>query len=392
MRLLLKDSLGVVGNIFPNRILKIGVVGVGFVLVLGVGWAFPLHAAQPVQALPGYSFAFPQDHGAHNQFLLEWWYFTGHVFTKPGRRFGYELTFFRKAVQDSRVEANSSQWAIHHLYLAHFALTDVESGHFRFEEKLSRAGMGKAGAETGRMHVWVDQWAVLPLDSGHQRLRLQASAQHMKIDLLLSGKKSPVIHGKDGISRKGENPGQASHYYSLTRLETHGTLEMAEESWEVSGLSWMDHEFGSGDLGAQQVGWDWFSLQLEQNTEIMVYLLRLKNGTVDPASSGSIILGDGTSRHLIRDDIILNVTSTWESPHTHARYPASWNLKIPSMDMALNIQPVMADQELRTTKSTQVTYWEGAVDVNGLHKGKTIRGLGYVELTGYAKPLVFGEK
>ncbi len=344
-------------------------------------------ASAPVPALPGYAFTFPRDHGAHEEFLLEWWYFTGHLFTSVGRRFGYELTFFRRAIDDPRVEHHPSQWAIRQVYLAHFAVTDVEHHTFRFAEKLSRAGLGKAGAQADRMDVWIDRWSVKPMDSNHQTLRLQAADGDISVDLLLTSLKPPTIHGKDGVSRKGANTGQASHYYSLTRLDTRGTITMNDEPFVVTGLSWMDHEFGSGALGDNQVGWDWFSLQLDGQLELMVYMLRRQDGTPDPASSGTLIYEDGTLRHLTLQDIILRSQSQWHSPKSGARYPSSWSLEIPSAGLSLSIQPVQEDQELRTSKSTQVTYWEGAVDVHGKNQGVPLDGVGYVELTGYATPL-----
>lgn len=344
-------------------------------------------ASEPVHAVPGYGYYFPRDHGAHEAFLLEWWYFTGHLFTQSGRRFGYELTFFRRAMNDPRVEDHPSQWAIRHLYLGHFAVTDVEHHTFRFAEKLSRAGLGKAGAQTGQLNVWIDRWSVRPVDQTHGTLHLEATDREVGIDLLLTSSKTPTIHGENGVSRKGAGLGQASHYYSLTRLETKGTITIGGEPLVVTGLSWMDHEFGSGVLGKNQVGWDWFSLQLDGQLELMVYMLRRQDGTPDPASSGSLIFRDGTSRHLTLPEIVIHASSQWLSSKSGARYPSSWTLEVPSAELSLSIQPVQEDQELRTSKSPQVTYWEGAVDVHGTYQGSLLQGVGYVELTGYAAPL-----
>ena len=344
-------------------------------------------ASEPAVALAGYEYVFPRDHGAHEEFLLEWWYFTGHLFTSTGRRFGYELTFFRSTMNDSRVKDHPSQWAIRQVYLAHFALTDVENHTFRYAEKLSRAGLGKAGAQTDRLEVWIDRWSVKPVALDHRTLRLEAEDGEVDIDLTLTNLKSTTIHGKNGVSRKGADVGQASHYYSLTRLDTKGTITMNGERFMVTGLSWMDHEFGSGALGKNQVGWDWFSLQLDGQLELMVYMLRRQGGTPDPASSGTLIYSDGSSRHLTLQDILLRSHSVWHSPKSGARYPSSWSLEIPSAGLSVDIQPVQEDQELRTSKSTRVTYWEGAVDVHGVYQGSPLQGVGYVELTGYAKPL-----
>ena len=318
---------------------------------------------------------------------MEWWYFTGHLYDQSARRFGYEVTFFRKAVDDVRVREHPSRWALRHLYFAHLAVTDVEGGTFSFSEKLSRAAFGKAGADPGRMKVWIDRWNLEPVTEEHQQLRLTAHDAGFGVDLTLTLDKPPVIHGREGISRKGAGPGQASHYYSLTRLATRGTVRVRGEPFEVTGTSWMDHEFGSGGLGEDQVGWDWFSVQFDSNVEFMLYLLRKRDGSHDPASSGTLILPDGTSRHLTRADFVVRTTDQWISPHTRAQYPAKWIVEVPSIPLEVTITPVLPDQELRTENSTRVTYWEGAVDVRGHYRNAPVTGTGYVELTGYADPL-----
>ena len=340
-----------------------------------------------VPARPGYVYAFPRDHGSHDNYGLEWWYFTGHVSDRSARRFGYEVTFFRKAVDDERVRNHPSRWALRQLYFAHLALTDVEGTTFRFSEKLSRAAFGKAGADPGRMKVWIDRWVLEPVTEDHHRLHLTATDTGFGVDLTLTLRKPPVIHGREGVSRKGAAPGQASHYYSLTRLETRGTVRVRGEPFEVTGTSWMDHEFGSGELGEDQVGWDWFSLQFDSNVELMLYLLRKRDGSHDPASSGTLILPDGTSRHLKREDFVVRTQDQWTSPLSRAEYPAKWTLEVPSVRLRVTVTPVLADQELRTGNSTRVTYWEGAVDVHGRYRDAPVAGRGYVELTGYANPL-----
>lgn len=340
-----------------------------------------------VPARPGYVYTFPRDHGSHDGYGLEWWYFTGHLYDQSARRFGYEVTFFRKAIDDVRVRKHQSRWALRHLYFAHLALTDVEGGSFRFSEKLSRAAFGKAGADPGRMKVWIDRWTLEPVTEEHRQLRLTAHDAGFGVDLTLTLNKPPVIHGREGISRKGAGPGQASHYYSLTNLATRGTVRLQDKPFEVTGTSWMDHEFGSGGLGEDQVGWDWFSVQFDSNVEFMLYVLRKRDGSHDPASSGTLIFPDGTSRHLTRADFVVRTTGQWTSPHSGARYPAKWIVEVPSIPLEVTITPVLPDQELRTEHSTRVTYWEGAVDVQGHFRNASVTGNGYVELTGYANPL-----
>lgn len=344
-------------------------------------------SSTPKYALPGYSFSFPRDHGTHDEFRIEWWYFTGHLLTTSQQRFGFELTFFRRAVDDPHLVNHPSKWAIRHLYLAHFALSDGRTQQFRVAEKVSRAGLGKAGAKPGRLEVWIDDWRVEASTPDHNSLHLIASTEEFAVDLQLSLKKPPVVHGKQGVSRKGESVGQASHYYSLTRLETQGLVRVDDAQFQVTGLTWMDHEFGSGDMGDDQVGWDWFSLQLGPSLEVMLYQLRLKNGKFDSASSGTFVFENGQSRHLQQREFQVVVQDHWVSPRSHAKYPSGWTVTIASMELELRVTPVFVDQELHTPKSTGVTYWEGDVDVNGFLRGAPIEGVGYVELTGYASHL-----
>lgn len=338
------------------------------------------------QAVSGYQHQFPEDHGSHDDFRTEWWYYTGHLTAEDGREFGYELTFFRQAMDDARVHNNPSRWAIRHLYLAHAALSEHDRQRFRYAEKVSRAGIGKAGADKGRLQVWIDRWRAEASTADHRRHHIHASSGDFSFDLLLDAEKEPVVHGEGGISRKGIEPGQASHYYSMTRLATTGSLIVDGQRQRVQGVSWMDHEFGSGHLGTEQVGWDWFSVQLEDRSELMFYLLRRLDGTADPASSGTWVLSDGTSQRLSLPDMRIDVLDHWTSSASGTRYPNAWRLSVPSRHLSLTLIPRMPNQELITERSTQVTYWEGAVKATGRLGEKSITGQGYVELTGYAKP------
>ena len=356
--------------------------------IVGEGWAEPtVPYAGFRQAEPGYRYAFPRDHGSHDEFQTEWWYYTGHLATTSGHRYGFELTFFRRAVDRPDVQSHPSAWAIKHLYLAHFALSDLNGTRFRYREKISRAGVGKAGADTGTLHTWIDQWSIDFPSPTSETHHLLASTPDMTLDLMASPRKPPVVHGREGISLKGTERGQASHYYSLTHLTATGTLTIEGRAESVQGQAWMDHEFGSGELPDGVRGWDWFSLQLENQVELMVYFLRDQQGAPTAVSSGTVVLADGTSQHLTRDDITIQVLDFWTSPKTQARYPHRWQLTIPSLQLSLAITPELDDQELITTRSTDVTYWEGAVRSTGTWQAKPIIGLGYVELTGYAPRL-----
>lgn len=359
-----------------------------FVGSLGAVPAASLETEQAAfrQAVEGYAYQFPRDHGSHDEFRTEWWYYTGHLTTEDGRRFGYELTFFRQATDKARVAITPSRWAIRHLYLAHAALSEHDRHRFRYAEKISRAGIGKAGAETSRLHVWIDHWSVEAASLDHRRHRLRAKSGDFSFDLLLDSEKPPVIHGEGGISRKGTEPGQASHYYSMTRLQTTGTLSIDGHAETVHGISWMDHEFGSGHLGKDQIGWDWFSIQLNDRSELMLYRLRRNDGTADRMSSGTWVLPNGTSQTLTASDVTIDVLDYWTSRASGTRYPSRWRLSIPSRQLSLVVTPTMSNQELITERSTQITYWEGAVTVSGEAREGRLTGQGYVELTGYAQP------
>lgn len=332
-------------------------------------------------ALAPYRFVFPRDHAAHPDYRTEWWYYTGHL-RSGERRFGYQLTFFQVGV-DPRRRASRSAWALHSFYFAHFTVTDEARGRFRFAEEVSRPALGMAGADTERYHVWLHDWSagLQPDDVTHH---LEAQRPDYAIALDLTPEKPPVIHGAGGISQKATGPGRASHYYSLTRMATRGTLTLDGERLPVTGLSWMDHEFGSDQLSPEQVGWDWFSLQLGDRRELMLYLIRRRDGSLEPVSSGTLVEPDGTWRHLPLTAFHVTPTVEWTSPATGGRYPAGWQVSVPSAAIDLRVTPTLADQELTPGGLVDVRYWEGSVRVEGQEHGKPVDGVGYVELTGYA--------
>jgi predicted secreted hydrolase len=339
-------------------------------------------------ATEGYRYAFPRDHGSHEEFRTEWWYYTGQVTTKDGRPFGYELTFFRRGMPREQTKTLPSKWAVSHLYLAHFAISDLSKGQFHYTDRMSRAALGKAGAAQDRLHAWIDRWRAESPSAAPDTQILEAAEGDLAIRLTVSSRKHPIVHGTNGISHKGPLVGQASHYYSFTRLATTGTLTVGGESFDVTGTSWMDHEFGSADLDKDLVGWDWFCLQLDDQRELMLYRLRRADGSADPASSGTLIDRDGQGHHLLLGDFTLEPTSYWTSPVSKARYPQRWRLTIPSQQLSLELIPRMADQELSPKRSTQVTYWEGAIETTGTAQGKPIHGQGYMELTGYVERIM----
>ena len=382
------------GNTMRRKLSRTSLLLPTLLLALGVGatsFSAPHGGDQPGtpvaapqgawrQAVPPYQFRFPRDHASHPEFQTEWWYYTGHLAAKDGRRYGFELTFFRVGLDRER-EKSKSAWALHTFYFAHFAITDMNRNRFHVADKASRPALGMAGARADRYDVWIDNWHARLEGDTH---RLRATAEGFSLELNLTSAKPPAIHGFQGVSQKSEGVGRASHYYSLTRLRGDGTVEISGEPLPVTGQAWMDHEFGSNQLTEEQVGWDWFSLQLEDGRELMLYYLRLQDGRLVPQSSGTLVEADGSTRHLNLADFQTEVLDHWRSPKSGGNYPSRWRVRVPSEGLDLTVTPVMADQELMTGAGVDVIYWEGAVRVEGQTHGRPTRGEGYVELTGYA--------
>jgi predicted secreted hydrolase len=328
------------------------------------------------------SLHFPQDQGPHADFQTEWWYYTGNLDTPDGRHFGYQLTFFRRALlPPQQVVQRPSDWGTNQVYMAHFALTDVAADSYHAFERLSRGAAGLAGAQSVPYGVWLEDWQVSQTTTN--TYQLQAQQDGWAVDLSLHDLKGFILQGEQGYSRKGAAPGQASYYYSQTRLQTQGKVVSNGVEYTVNGLSWMDHEFSTSALDKNQVGWDWFALQLDDQSELMVYQLRRRDGSIDSFSSGSYIGPDGSVHPLALQAFQIHVGGYWTSPLTKANYPAGWMIQIPAEELVLNIEPYIPDQELHVSYA----YWEGAVKFSGTHHGKPISGSGYVELTGYATSL-----
>jgi predicted secreted hydrolase len=358
----------------------------GLALLL-CGSLFGAVVSEPYRlALPGYKHVFPRDHFNHPEFQTEWWYYTGNLRTADGKRFGFELTFFRHGVD--RETRPKNVWDVSDVWLAHLALSDIDGNRFFHTERLNRAGPGIAGSDFEQARVWNGNWQVRwtldPKRPGFSRQNLQAVADQFRIDLSMTTDKPPVIHGTNGVSQKAAGPGRGSHYVSLTRLKTSGTIAVEGRTFTVDGLTWMDHEFFTHQLEANQSGWDWFSLQMDDGSELMLFRLRRKDGTADPYSAGTYVDAHGQAKHLSSEAFSLTPGKTWTSPANGARYPIEWNVRVPSLGLDLALSTRLSQQEL---VGKTMSYWEGAIEVRGKKGG----GVGYLEMTGYTGPVRMGE-
>jgi predicted secreted hydrolase len=400
------------------------------------------------QATEANNIVFPRDLGPHDEYQTEWWYYTGNLETAEGRPFGFQLTFFRRALTQegasgqgaseqeasgqeaggqgasgqgasgqeasgqgaSEQEASGqeasgqeaggqgatgqeaggqgasgqeaeSSWRTNQVYLAHFTISDIEGDAFYPAERFSRGAAGLAGAEAAPYRVWLENWFVEETDSGEAHLFAQT--EQVTLDLTLSQTLPPILHGDGGLSPKGPERGNASYYYSIIRQEAAGRVVVGDESFEVNGLAWKDHEYSTSALTLEAVGWDWFSLQFDDGSALMFFQIRRADGRLEPASSGTFIYSDGTTQALARDEWQMRVTDSWVSPNNGAEYPAGWEIEIAVLDLAIEGRPLIANQEL--TVST--TYWEGAVEFSGAVGGHGVEGRGYIELTGYAETM-----
>lgn len=361
-------------------------VGLLLVIVVTLLGLQQTRAETPWQlALPGWQYRFPQDHGPHPGFKTEWWYFTGNVVSQDGQRFGYQLTFFRQGIRPPAERGQTkSRFVVDDLKFAHFAVSDPQSGRFRATQKLSRGAFGDAGfgAAPGPL-AWIDDWKLTAAEDSSWSIVARAGDASLSFKLVAA--KPWVIQGVNGLSQKADGEGHASHYYSGTRLQTSGELTLGERRMAVKGTSWFDHEWASNQLTAEQLGWNWFSMHFDDGTELMLYQMRLRDGGIDPNSSGTFVAADGTSRHLKREDYRLTPGRTWASKATGARYPVAWTIEIPSLNFRAEVSTPLDSQELVLSP---VAYWEGMIDAQGTREGHALKGEGYLEMTGYSGPLV----
>lgn len=329
-------------------------------------------ANQPIE------FQFPKDHASHPSFKQEWWYFTGQLITAEKRRFGFQFTIFREAISPQRAQSTSN-WSTNQLYLAHAALSDIENKRYLFDERFSRDALDLAGAQDSPFKVWLENWRVeeMTVDDKMFQVKLSADTENFSLDIDLKNTKPPVYHGKDGLSYKSHSGNSASYYYSYSHLDTHGKVIVDRQTFEVSGSAWFDHEWSTSALEPDQAGWDWFSLQLSNHQELMLFRLRHKENPQGDFYSGTFINEDGSSRTLGPKDFKLEATRFWKSPKSGSTYPIAWRINIPSLGMELTVNTRMENQEF----DSSFRYWEGAVSIQD--ENSTITGQGYLEMTGY---------
>jgi predicted secreted hydrolase len=326
---------------------------------------------------------FPLDHGPHPDYRTEWWYFIGNLTDQRGQAYGYQLTFFRSALTAEAPE-RESDLASNQLYMAHFAVTSAPADRHLSFERFSRGAGGLAGAQgEPDFAVWLEDWSAR--QTGPGTYELNASVQQddglVALQLALRETQPPLLHGDAGLSQKGPEPGNANYYYSLVQLESAGTLTMAGEEVSVSGISWMDHEFGTSSLSGDTKGWDWFSVQLENGVVFMFGEFHNGLGGERSVYAGTLAFPDGRQFKLEEADFDLQAQAEWTSQRTGITYPAGWRVFFPAHEIELVIEPLIADQEMDVT----FIYYEGATRVQAQVAGEQVAGVGYVELTGYSE-------
>ncbi|MFT4603776.1 MAG: putative secreted hydrolase [Rhodothermales bacterium] len=331
------------------------------------------------RARPGYAMQFPRDHGPHPDFYLEWWYFTGNVQSTDGDPYGYQFTIFRNALAPPAAEAGAlSEWSTRQLYSAHLAISHPTGDRFMSAERIARGAAGLAGARATEegLKVWVEDWSVDGTPD-LSRVHIEAGEPDFGLSLDLRPTKPIFQQGEKGYSPKGFGDAQASHYYSITRLATEGTIQIGLDTIRVAGQSWFDREWSTSLLSEGQSGWDWFSLQLDQDQDLMYF--RLRSATDNQYVDGSLVGPDGGGLPLDPARIQMRPTDYWRSPATNVEYPIAWTMSVPEHKLEMVIEAVLPNQEL----DTRIRYWEGSVSVSGTRGGAPMSGRGYVELTGY---------
>jgi predicted secreted hydrolase len=333
-------------------------------------------------ALPGFRFEFPKDHFSHPGYQTEWWYYTGNLWASDGHQFGFEITFFRFRPQGTiEYSYRNAVWDASEVYIANFAVSDISDGSFLHEERVNRAGPGLAGINEERRKIWNGNWSACWTAFNPVQQRLEAVSDHARVTLDLRALKPVVIHGRDRVGPTAPLRGEAWNYYSLTRISAKGSVSIGGKDYAVTGQAWMDQQFFSRTQGREPLYWDWFCIQLETGEDLMLFRLRSKGGNVSGYSSGTYISNDGKSESLDFSEISFRASKMWHSPQTAADYPLEWAIQIPAKGLRLRLTTPLENQEL-VNEATQ-NYWEGAVRYEGEEGQKAVRGVGYLEMTGY---------
>jgi predicted secreted hydrolase len=325
---------------------------------------------------PGYALAFPRDHGAHPQYRTEWWYVTGWLRDGAGRDLGFQVTFFRNRPRIA--EASPSAFAPRQLLFAHAALADPARGRLLHDQRAARAGFGLAAAREEVTDVHIDDWSIV---LSRDTYRARIAAAEFGLDLALESTQGALLQGEGGYSRKGPAPAQASYYYSRPHLAVSGTVERGGRREPVEGAAWLDHEWSSEYLAAAASGWDWIGINLADGGALMAFRIRAKAGGAFWAG-GALRAADGRLRSFAPREIRFEPLRSWRSPRSDVTYPVA--MRVHAGGLEVDVEPLMDDQELDSRASTGTIYWEGAV--RAARAGRPA-GRGYLELTGYWKPL-----
>ncbi|HEX8720982.1 MAG TPA: lipocalin family protein [Pyrinomonadaceae bacterium] len=325
----------------------------------------------------------PRDLYAHAHAQTEWWYYTGHVATDAGRRLGFELVFFKRRTDLDRFGVVPLRLIGNPLYLAHFAVTDETRGRFSYDHRKSANGLfdPPARADSRRLYLRLGDWTVREAHGLH--LLRATIGPDLIFEAALRPAKPAALNGREGAGVSFKDHGEASRYFSYTRMVAEGDITARGVTEHFRGTAWMDREFGTWKTTDGQRGWDWFSLQLEDETELMVYHIRDRHERPSPFSSGTFVDAEGGRTHLAREDFEVEPAGHWRSPHTGAVYPSGWRLRVPRLGVDVSVTPALKDQELDTRGTTMIVYWEGACAVAGVRDGKSVAGRAYVELVGY---------
>jgi predicted secreted hydrolase len=369
---------------------------IGLIFIGPMNNGYASETAEVFQKINGpCNFSFPRDHAAHPRFKTEWWYYTGNLSTPKKEEFGFQMTLFRVRLNslpnESSPSKRGSPWRTSQAYIGHAAISHINQNRHLSDQTITRAALGMAGSETlpqNQTHIYIGNWSIKISPPKHH-IKVHTDEFNIKLDLI--PEKPWVAHGQGGYSQKGGHRESASCYYSFTRMKTHGTIEIDSTIYQVSGLSWMDREYFNASLEKNIVGWDWFSLQLSDQSEIMLYLLRQKDDTFHPVSQGTLVDKDGRTRSLSMNDISIKTLNNWKSDVDETLYPTKWQIIFTSLNLKLQVTTRISNQEMLTKETTGIRYYEGSVRITGDKDSKPVHGLGYVELTGYAQHFDTGQ-